>query len=115
MKKILLRLAAAAIILSLGVTGVFAAGPGCGRHFVDEDADGVCDNAGSACAYVDEDGDGVCDICGTAHGSCAGSAFLDEDGDGICDNYTSSRGLGCGYGCGARGGHGKGFRCGRGR
>lgn len=88
MRKALLGVVTAAVILSLGSAGAFAAGPGGGRYFLDTNGDGICDNAGSRCAYVD------------------------ADGDGVCDNYGS--GWGCGYGRGAQGGRGNGFRGGRG-
>lgn len=113
MKKTLLGILGAAVLLSMCVATAFAAGPGCGRQFVDADGDGVCDNAGAMCGYVDEDGDGVCDLCGAGRGGCpagAGTAFVDEDG--VCDNLGSGRGRGAGRG-GLRGGCG--FRGGRGR
>lgn len=89
MRKALLGVMAAAVILSLGSTSAFAAGPGGGRCFVDADGDRICDNAGGRCAYVD------------------------ADGDGICDNCQPGQGRGCGRG--GQGGHGNGFRGGRGR
>lgn len=89
MRKVLLGVMAAAVILSLGSTSAFAAGPGGGRCFVDADGDRICDNAGGRCAYVD------------------------ADGDGICDNCQPGQGRGCGRG--GQGGHGNGFRGGRGR
>lgn len=118
MKKAFSGILSTAIALSMLTATAFAAGPGCGRYFADLDGDGICDNAGSRCAYVDADEDGICDICGAYHG-CGmagagfGGNFVDADGDGVCDNYGS--GQGCGYGRGARGGHGNGFRGGRGR
>lgn len=111
MKKVLAGILSTALALSLGATAAFAAGPGCGRYFADADGDGICDNAGSQCAYVDADGDGICDVCGAAHTRPGGGrCFVDADGDGVCDNYQSGQGLGCG-----RGGRGNGFRGGRGR
>lgn len=120
MKKVFLGILSTAIVLSMCSAAAFAAGPGCGRHFVDAGGDGVCDNAGNRCAYADADGDGFCDVCGAEHGTCligAGAAFadadgdgicdncgtyhrcggnfVDSDGDGICDNYHSGRGHGC--------------------
>jgi hypothetical protein len=81
--------------------------PGDGNrdNMVDEDGDGVCDNAGQSQGrrgppadrqpgdgnrdnMVDEDGDGVCDN------------MIDEDGDGVCDNIGSGRGQGRGQGQG---------------
>ena len=53
MKKVLFRIFAAAIVLSMAVTTALAAEPGGGRYFVDADGDGVCDNAASgACPRV---------------------------------------------------------------
>ena len=136
MKKSILRVLSTALVLSMCAATAFAAGPCGGRYFVDADGDGVCDNAGSRCAYVDEDGDGLCDICGAEHRACVagegaafvdadrdgicdncgmhhwcGGNFVDADGDGICDNYQSGQGRGCG----GQGGRGNGFRGGRGR
>lgn len=68
MKKTLLGVLSAAVVVSLCAATAFAAGPGGGRWFVDADGDGICDNAGSRCAYVDADGDGLCDNYGRGHG-----------------------------------------------
>ena len=141
MKQTLAGILTAVLAVSLCAATAFAAGPRCGRYYVDADGDGVCDNIGSRCAYVDADGDGVCDVCGAEHGSCpagrgmafvdedhdgvcdncgvlhwcgmAGGSFVDADGDGICDNFQSGQGRGCGRG--GQGGRGNGFRGGRNR
>lgn len=63
MKKILMGTAIAALVLTVGVTGAFAAG---GRNYVDANGDGICDNRGNYCRFVDTDGDGVCDYHGTS-------------------------------------------------
>ena len=106
MKKTLLGVLSAAVVVSLCVATAFAAGPGGGRWFVDADGDGICDNAGSRCAYVDADGDGICDTCGASHPlSGSGRYFVDENGDGLCDNY--GRGHGHGGQCGLRAGRGR--------
>lgn len=117
MRKVFLGALAAVIVLSADVGTAFAAGAGCGRYFVDADADGVCDNAGSMCTYADADGDGVCDVCGTSYTGCLtgnGTFFVDADGDGVCDNYVTGQCVGNawgrGNGRGSQGGHG---RCGR--
>ena len=118
MKKIFAGMVTMVLILSVSATTAFAAGRGCGRYFADEDGDGVCDNAGSACSFADEDGDGVCDVCGSAHrdgtAGAGGGNYVDADGDGVCDNYAAGQcqGGGCGRGFGRRG---NGFRGGRGR
>lgn len=94
MKKVFAGILSAALALSLGATAAFAAGPGCGRYF------------------VDADGDGICDVCGASHTQPGGGRyFVDEDGDGVCDNYRSGQGCGRGGQCG----RGNGFRGGRGR
>lgn len=90
----------------------FAAGPmgqrgqGEGPGFVDEDGDGVCDNAGTGGqgqgqgpGFVDEDGDGVCDHAGDGG---QGPGFTDEDGDGVCD-YAGTDGMRGGQGAGRMG------------
>jgi len=87
-----------ALTLALVVaTAAFAQGPagtrdgvrdfaGNGAAFVDEDGDGVCDNAGEgvghAWGFVDENSDGVNDN------------FVDADGDGVCDNEGQNLGYG---------------------
>lgn len=110
MRKTLLSAVGLVLALSMGVTTAFAAGPGCGRNFVDTDGDGICDNAGSMCIYADADEDGICDNCGSYHwcgmaGTGSGRNFVDVDGDGVCDHYGTGQGSGCG----------RGFRGGRGR
>lgn len=80
-KKAAVGVLAAAMVLSTGVATAFAAGPGCGRNFVDADGDGICDYAGCGRNFIDADGDGVCDNYGD------------------CDNYGMRHGRG---GCGRR-------------
>ena len=117
MKKVRTCILAAALLLSIGVTGAFAAGPGWGRHaacngtgtrYVDANRDGVCDNWGTGvCSFVDADGNGICDNCGTGTGKYAaggGRNYVDANGDGICDYFHGS-------GCGT--GHGMHRGCGR--
>lgn len=53
-------------------------GPGQGQGFVDEDGDGVCDNAGT----------------GRGPGRGYGPNFADEDGDGVCDHAASGASFG---------------------
>lgn len=93
MKKVRTGILAAALLLTIGVTGAFAAGPGRGRH---AGWNSSCPAAGASCRY-DTDGDGLCDNCG------AGANYVDADGDGVCDHFDGSRcGLGCGMGRGYR-------------
>ena len=63
MKKILMGTAIAALVLTVGVTGAFAAG---GRNYVDANGDGSCDIRGIYCRFADAGGDGVCDYHGTS-------------------------------------------------
>ena len=119
MKKGLLGILAAALVLTMVTTGAMAAG-GSWHHgarsgsasdschsgtcqYVDADGDGVCDNCGTACRYVDADGDGVCDNCGTA------CRYVDADSNGICDNAGA-----CGGSHHGSGHHGSGRRACRG-
>lgn len=95
MKKLWMGLAAAALVMSLCVTGALAAG----RHGP-RLGDGTCDNRGTRCgiSFTDADGDGVCDN----RGAGCGINFTDADGDGICDNF------GTGLGSRSGGHHGRG-------
>lgn len=96
MKRILLGVLAAGIVLSIGATTVFASGMhnGQGNAFC---LSGVCQT--SSCSnYVDADGDGLCDNCDDSHGACqTGSCtnYVDADGDGLCDNHSANHD-GCG-------------------
>ncbi len=78
----------AALLLTVGATTAFAAGPwhgGQARQL-------AATSPYATCAYVDADGDGVCDNCSGAHSRYTGSAYVDADGDGVCDNWTYGRG-----------------------
>ena len=88
MKKILAGMLTAALVLTAGTVGVFAAESQARGTYVDADGDGVCDNYGK---YG----------CGARKGTGRGVNFVDADGDGICDNYASGvRGCrGAGRGC----------------
>lgn len=94
MRKKLIGVLAAALVLSAGSMSVSAAGRCHGS------ADRVC----VQCSFVDDDGDGICDNCN----------FTDADGDGICDN---NNGTGCrsrhGARSGCRSGHSARTGCGR--
>ena len=117
MKKIITAIAAAALVLTVGVTGALAAGPGWGRRaagggtsryhaqsvcrYVDADGNGVCDYCGAnraACTgggqyFIDADGNGICDHCGRMDGSCGtGRYYTDANGDGVCDHYAAGGG-----------------------
>ena len=85
MKKVLSLLIAVALVLSIGVTSVFAASDMRGANYTDADNDGVCDNCTNG---------GVCLQDGTGRRAGRGrtgqaAAFIDADGDGVCDNCTN--------------------------
>ena len=77
MKKTVLIILAALLLVGCvsavaALNGAARRGNGTGWRYVDEDGDGVCDNAGTGWRYVDEDGDGVCDNYATGCGRQAG-------------------------------------------
>ncbi len=97
MKKVLVGVAAAVMVLSIGAAGAF------------------WDGAGHGCQRADDDGDGVCDLCGSGHfcredgaaWGCHQSVwYVDENGDGVCDYYGDCAGhpYGHGHGAGHHGG-----------
>lgn len=109
MYKLMIGITAAAMTAGLGMTTVLAQNSTQTSesktavvNYVDDNNDGICDNAGygqragQGQNFVDEDGDGVCDNAGTRH--CAGRSFTDANGDGICDNAGSRQGNHCGQG-----------------
>lgn len=116
-KKTVLGILAASMVLSTGTATTFAARTGCGHYYIDANGDGICDNRGSSqrnCRFTDKNKDGVCDICGSSKKECLanhkkGQNFVDKDGDGICDN----RGNGNNKGNGRK--HGNGCHNGRGK
>lgn len=86
-----------------GRGGRMGQGNGRGAGFVDNDGDGVCDNAGQGgggrggrmgqgggrgAGFVDNDGDGVCDNAGQGNGG-RGAGFVDNNGDGVCDHMQN--------------------------
>ena len=112
MKKLLVGILTAGLVLSVVTTSVLATGQEQKRKFADTNSDGICDYAGENCLYadqdstnqgsgqnfVDEDNDGVCDNFDPDkdngnQASGSGQNFVDEDNDGICDNFDSSTGL----------------------
>lgn len=88
MKRIVLGVLAAGIILTIGATTAFAAGVHGGRARGAEA--GICLSDGACSMYVDADEDGICDNCASDHGVCLNNGncdnYADADGDGICDN-----------------------------
>lgn len=110
MKKALILISAAVMVVSISVTSAFAANNGSGQNFVDADRDGICDNRDmyqqsgtpqnvGGKNFVDADNNGICDNAGKKAGCC----YTDTDNDGICDTYAANKG--------AR--QGNGFRGGR--
>lgn len=94
MKRIVLGVLAAGIILTVGATTAFAAGMH-GSRASGANA-GICLSGSTCSVYVDADGDGICDNCTSDHGACLNNGsygnYADADGDGVCDN----RGAHCG-------------------
>ncbi len=75
MKKLLLATAALILVLSIGTVGVLAAESHRSGNYIDENADGICDNR-SACPrenYIDENQDGICDNRDGHSNSCRGN------------------------------------------
>jgi hypothetical protein len=61
MKRWLVAVLAAVMVLTLGVMPVSAAGFGRGNRMTDVNGDGVCDFRGEKPGFADENGNGVCD------------------------------------------------------
>lgn len=87
MKKTLVGILTAAMVLFVGAAGAFAAGKGTGSNFVDADDNGICDRAESICRYVDADNDGICDHCGAYPHSGASKNNFSGAGGG-CHNHA---------------------------
>ena len=66
MKKTVIGILAAAVVMSIGVVSAFAGGHGRGSRYTDANNDGVCDYAKSICQYIDADG--ACDHYDTRQG-----------------------------------------------
>ena len=67
LKKIWTVCLTAALLLSVGATGAFAARFGQGQGDCKRDCLSK-ETCTSACRFADEDGDGLCDLCGRAAG-----------------------------------------------
>ena len=65
------------------------------------------DRCRRSCVWVDENADGICDN--------RGSGFVDADGDSICDNWSENCGQGNGCGNGQGNGNGQGYGQGNGK
>lgn len=92
MKKLLIAIIAAALVLAIGVTGVFAASSEKGRNYTDTDNDGVCDVCLADGGVCPNGGVRSLDGSGRQNGRGAanrGAGFVDADGDGICDTYPN--------------------------
>ena len=61
MKRMAAGIATAALVFIVGATGTFASGREWGGHLMNRNGDGVCHHSGMTCQYMDEDADGVCD------------------------------------------------------
>ena len=67
MKRVFTGILTAALAVLLCAATAFAAGPRCGRYYVDADGDGICDNYGT--------GLGLGRGCGHGHGSRCGRGW----------------------------------------
>ena len=76
-KKILLGVVVAVLVISIGITSTFAIGSAYGRNYADADNNGVCDNYEAVV-------DGV-----RAAGRYCGRSYVDADNNGVCDNYEA--------------------------
>ncbi len=129
MKKAVVGILTVAVILTLGIASVFAAGTGHRGSFAYAQAHerSVCGPVGINCGYNDADQDGICDTCGLNTGQRAadrkmaaqaaaatrqtvGHNYTDSNSDGICDNYDtySQSGSGCSHNRDRSGGFGQG-------
>lgn len=95
MKRIVLSVLAAGMILSIGSVTAFAAG----RH--NGYTGGFCRGSGVCQNHVDLDCDGFCDDCAYVCVEGCGS-YADADGDGACDNRTAGACAGH-HNCGGEG------------
>lgn len=104
--KLIACAAGAALVACLGTAGV------AGASGVQGQGTGWCAGgcAETACAYVDENADGVCDNCGAVNGACGaraqsadagrgGSAVCSRCGRADCDGTCADGDEVCGY-CG---------------
>lgn len=111
MRKVLTGVLTAAFLLTAGGTIVFAANSNAVHQetctqFVDENNDGICDNAGTGCGHSD---DRENKTCSRRSGNCPkGRSFADDSNPGVCEN----RAAGQRRHCGSRG-NGVHGRCGR--
>ena len=100
MKRMLIIGLLLALMLAALPVVAYAAGPvDFGRNYVDNNNDGVCDNAGSC--YTDLDENGVCDnaagkACGYAGGNNCPMGGQEMRG---CGRGRMACGGGMGYGC----------------
>ena len=98
MKKTIIGILTASAVLLIGTASAFAASSQTGRGFVDTNADGICDNAGTLCCNIaascmsnnSDDTDSEENIShpryGKAAGPQTGKGFVDANADGVCDN-----------------------------
>lgn len=79
MKKLLIAVFAAIMILAIGAISVFAAPKGTGQNFVDPNNDGICDRS----SFADSNGDGTCDNS-IRGGECHRNGSENRYGRGHC-------------------------------
>lgn len=107
-KKTMLGIFAAGMVLFIGTAMAFAGSHRGGGHHRNIGNDGICGNR-SVCAeenfcqningkrFMDTNNDGICDNCNTDSRDCRcgrgsnGQNYTDVDNDGICDNRTAKK------------------------
>lgn len=93
MKRTVVGILTAVVVLGAGTVGVLAAGTGA-RHNGLGNGTGICIHSENECNYVDNNGDGICDNIegGTGQNNVNRVNYVDENGDGICDNQETGSG-----------------------
>ena len=106
MKKLFAGVLTAAVVLSIGATGISAAVRGEGCHYGNCGRDRVCDYTVGACYNNKED---CVNSVYTGNGTCIHNGnYVDADGSGVCDHYEEREAAGT---CGQGGHHGNGRGC----
>ncbi len=64
---------------------------GCGMNYVDENGDGICDNAGTGKGKGAGKGYRNRLNNTSSAASAHGPNYVDKDGDGVCDNFKAAK------------------------
>lgn len=90
MKKLLIGVLTAVLLIAVIATSVFAANSDRRHDFTDTNGNGICDNRETrgesrGCNFADTNGNGICDNRETC-GESRGCNFAGEYGNGRCNN-----------------------------